>query len=148
MGYISHFILARDDEGQAVADSPNPMQTWRGFETSGITDFELARLLCLMRGQDPELDFDVASDELDDGDFESTADPTTWVIRFPETFTGLLAELPVAEQQRLAVEWEPQVDLRQTGLTADELANSLRRLCQLAAEGKRAGLNLMMRVGE
>jgi hypothetical protein len=147
MGYISDFVRAPFRTAKEVVPVGNPRDRWDGIEApAGLETMHLARLWCLATSISSEDQFDAAEEQLSANYSED--DEGAWGVVLPESFCDLLADLPVAERDRLGQDWSMSEEIAFDGIAPEDIKKFLPQLCDLCQRARSHSEQVILRVGE
>ncbi len=129
MEFSSVIVIGDLSESEAICQSLNPLEDWRGIESKGIGAVKIATLQALLTGQT----FDEAFCEYDHAISASEEGP--WLIRLPDMLTERLAELDESALERVAEELAAAEEFERDGWPQEAVHTFLEALADLANVG-------------
>lgn len=126
MEFSSVIVVGDLSESEAICQSFNPLEDWRGIESKGIGPVKVATLQSLLTGQN----FDEVFCEYDHAIAASDEGP--WVIRLPELLVERLAELDEYALERVAEELVETEEFERDGWPLAAVQVFLEALADLA----------------
>ncbi|MHB9118013.1 MAG: hypothetical protein ACYC2R_07040 [Burkholderiales bacterium] len=129
MEFSSVIVTGDLSETEAICQSPNPLENWRGIESKGMGPVKIATLQSLLTGQT----FDEAFCEYDHAIEASDEGP--WVIRLPDLLVERLAELDEYALECVAEELVATEEFERDGWPLEAVHVFLEALADLANVG-------------
>jgi hypothetical protein len=138
MVVLSDILVADAEQAEEVLLAEVPSDSFPGFDAHGLDQPKLARLRALLTNED----FDPAWADNVALLASAAGDEGPWVFELPDDIVATLADLPPADEERVAVQWAGSVELG--GWSAAQAREVLRELTRCARRAGEANKKLLL----
>jgi hypothetical protein len=142
MAMTTTLVIADPDEVEAIGESFEPLQDWRGVALEGIDPAKIAMLHCILTGET----FDEVVTQYEPIYAASAEGP--WVIAVPRE---PIAKLPLLEEdvlEQIGDEWAATEDFERDNWPATDVQEVLAELAALASIGIAQEKAMFIRIDE
>lgn len=139
MGLLTDFIIADEDEAEALSVAVAPLKKWQGFDAKGLDEVKLAKLYALLTSVPYQKgllrEFELRASGSDNG---------PWVTRLPPALVQALASLTDVESTGSA--WAEIEEFDRDGWEKEAVARALGRLCDAARQAEASHKRIFLRL--
>ena len=123
MGILTDFVIANDDEGDAIGKALRPADRWPTLEAKGVDPINLSTLYCAITGTNYsnsiQKSFQLAGGNQDEG---------PWIFKFPNNILESFASIQPANIQAVAEKWAATEELKMGRWSSTDAAEFIRLL--------------------
>jgi hypothetical protein len=143
MSVLTDFVIANENEAQAVAQSLNAAEQWPTLESRGIEPIKLAKLYCCISGANN------AEEVVDGFSLLHTEDPKEgpWVMRIPANVLATFADFDDAALPRFSRLWAATEELRAENWTEEDAEQFIEEIQRHALKARGRKSSMLLRIG-
>jgi hypothetical protein len=138
MSNLTDFVIAKDNEGGAIADADRPADHWPTMEAKGVDTVKLATLYSAITGQADAAIRNAFT--LAGGDEEFGP----WVFKLPTPVVDALVTLAAADIDGVAATWAATEEMQTERWNTIDGADLIGRLQQHAKKARAAGAAMFL----
>jgi hypothetical protein len=138
MGVLTDIVVVDSEQAEDVLNAQVPSESFPGFDAKGLDQIKLASLRAILTNED----YDAAWAEhipLVAGEDNSEG---PWVYELPEDIVATLADLPEADEPRVAADWAATDEL--ADWSPELVRDMLHELARCARRAALANKRLLM----
>lgn len=142
VGLLTDFVIAREDEADALGEAEDPADTWPTLEAKGVETVKLATLCALAANDSDDADAFAGAFDLVAGD----AEEGPWILAVPAEIVAVLAGIPDARLASIASRWAETDELQMDGWSAADARDFIGKLRRHAKQALADGASLFLRI--